>query len=98
LDIEGERLASEVARLSNTAGELEDEGVEGAQEGTSGEDATVLKLKLYRSLGVDVEVDGETGAYTKAVVRNVARGDVHVVNIEKKFSRQFYTNWFWRTM
>jgi kinetochore protein Spc24 len=31
-------------------------------------------------------------------VRNVARGDVHVVNIEKKFSRQFYTNWFWRTM
>jgi kinetochore protein Spc24 len=57
-----------------------------------------LKLKLYRTLGIDVEADKTTGEYNKAVVRNAAKGDVHVVQIDPKFSRQFYTNYFWRTM
>jgi kinetochore protein Spc24 len=78
--------------------ELEDEGVEGGVERTVSDDATVLKLKLYRTLGIDVEVDGTTGEYNRAVIRNAAKGDVHVVNIDPKFSRHFYTNYFWRTM
>jgi kinetochore protein Spc24 len=57
-----------------------------------------LKLKLYRTLGIDVEADPTTGEYNKAVIRNAAKGDVHVVNIDPKFSRHFYTNYFWRTM
>jgi kinetochore protein Spc24 len=57
-----------------------------------------LKLKLYRTLGIDVEADKTTGEYNKAVIRNAAKGDVHVVNIDPKFSRNFYTNYFWRTM
>lgn len=57
-----------------------------------------LKLKLYRTLGIDVEADATTGQYNKAVIRNAAKGDVHVVNIDPKFSRHFYTNYFWRTM
>lgn len=57
-----------------------------------------LKLKLYRTLGIDVEADVTTGQYNKAVIRNAAKGDVHVVNIDPKFSRHFYTNYFWRTM
>jgi kinetochore protein Spc24 len=57
-----------------------------------------LKLKVYRTLGIDVEADTTTGQYNKAVVRNAAKGDVHVVNIDPKFSRHFYTNYFWRTM
>lgn len=57
-----------------------------------------LKLKLYRTLGIDVEADPTTGQYNKAVIRNAAKGDVHVVNIDPKFSRHFYTNYFWRTM
>lgn len=57
-----------------------------------------LKLKLYRTLGIDVEADQTTGQYNKAVIRNAAKGDVHVVNIDPKFSRHFYTNYFWRTM
>lgn len=56
-----------------------------------------LKLKVYRSLGIDVEAD-PTGQYNKAVIRNAAKGDVHVVNLDPKFSRNFYTNYFWRTM
>jgi kinetochore protein Spc24 len=57
-----------------------------------------LKLKVYRTLGIDVEADATTGQYNKAVIRNAAKGDVHVVNIDPKFSRNFYTNYFWRTM
>lgn len=53
---------------------------------------------MYRTLGIDVEADKTTGEYNKAVVRNAAKGDVHVVNIDPKFSRHFYTNYFWRTM
>ena len=56
-----------------------------------------LKLKVYRSLGIDVEADA-AGNYNKAVIRNNQKGDVHVVNIDPKFSRFFYSNYFWQTM
>ena len=56
-----------------------------------------LKLKVYRSLGIDVESD-TAGNYNKAVIRNNQKGDVHVVNIDPKFSRFFYSNYFWQTM
>ncbi|PSN71546.1 Spc24-domain-containing protein [Corynespora cassiicola Philippines] len=99
LEIEGERLQSELQRLEGTLGELDEEGVEGVErERGASEDANVLKLKVYRTLGIDVEADPTTGQYNKAVIRNVAKGDVHVVNIDPKFSRHFYTNYFWRTL
>ncbi|USP75599.1 uncharacterized protein yc1106_02873 [Curvularia clavata] len=98
LEIEGERLQSDLARLGSVASELEEEGVEGGVEPRADEDAAVLKLKLYRTLGIDVEADPTTGEYNKAVIRNAAKGDVHVVNIDPKFSRHFYTNYFWRTL
>jgi kinetochore protein Spc24 len=41
LEIEGERLQSELGRLGSVAGELEEEGVEGGVETRVGEDATV---------------------------------------------------------
>lgn len=56
-----------------------------------------LRLKIYRSLGIDLEAD-ETGNYNKAIIRNSKKGDVHVVNIDPKFSRFFYANYFWQTM
>ena len=59
---------------------------------------TRLKLKVYRTLGIDVEADKTTGIYNKAVIRNAAKGDVHVVTIDPKFSRNFYTQYFWRTL
>ena len=60
-------------------------------------DTLSLKLKVYRSLGIDVEADA-AGNYNKAVIRNNARGDVHVVNIDSKFSRFWYSNYFWQKM
>lgn len=56
-----------------------------------------LRLKIYRSLGIEVEPD-EAGHFTKAVIRNSRKGDVHVVNVDPKFSRFFYSNYFWATM
>ena len=56
-----------------------------------------LKLKVYRSLGIDVEADS-VGNYNKAVIRNNQKGDVHVINVDPKFSRFFYSNYFWQTM
>ncbi|KAF2684063.1 kinetochore protein-like protein spc24 [Lentithecium fluviatile CBS 122367] len=99
LEMEGERLEGELGRLGGMLGELESEGVEGGErEKGPEEDATILKLKIYRTLGIDVEADATTGQYNKAVIRNAAKGDVHVVNIDPKFSRHFYTSYFWRTM
>lgn len=56
-----------------------------------------LKLKLYRSLGIDADPDS-AGAYNKATIRNTQKGDVHVVNIDSKFSKFFYANYFWQNL
>jgi kinetochore protein Spc24, fungi type len=62
------------------------------------DDEMLLKLKVYRMLGIDVERDEATDEYVRAVVRNRKRGDVSVVNVDPKFSRFFYANWFWNQL
>ena len=80
--------------------EMELQGVEGgpAARRSLVEDEVLLKLKVYRSLGIEAERDEESGEYTKAVVRNGRKGDVHVVNMDNKFSKFFYANYFWQTL
>lgn len=56
-----------------------------------------LKLKLYRSLGIDAEPDAD-GQYRKAVVRNMDQGSVHVVDIDPQYSRSYYANKFWEVL
>lgn len=56
-----------------------------------------LKLKLYRSLGIDAEPD-TAGEYRRAVVRNMDKGDVHVVDIDPQYSRSYYANKFWEVL
>ena len=102
LEIESERLEAELEGLKGRLQELDLQGVDGdgsvaAKARREEEDETVLKLKVYRTLGIDVEPDAG-GQFTKAVVRNSARGDVHVVNIDPKFSRFYYANYFWSTI
>jgi len=100
LEVESERLEQELESLKAKLSELEAQGVEGS-EGERGkrelEDAVLLKLKVYRSLNIDIEAD-EAGNYNKAIVRNNQKGDVHVVNIDPRFSRSFYANYFWQTL
>ena len=56
-----------------------------------------LKLKVYRTLGIDLEVDG-AGTYNKAVIRDSAKGDVNVVKIDPRLSNFYYANYFWQKM
>jgi kinetochore protein Spc24 len=100
LEIETERLSSQLADLQSKLQELELQGVEGgsAARRTLVEDEVLLKLKVYRSLGIEAEREEETGEYVRAVVRNGRRGDVHVVNMDQKFSKFFYANYFWQTL
>jgi kinetochore protein Spc24, fungi type len=65
------------------------------EHGGPSEDEVLLRLKVYRSLGIDVEAEEGTGQFERAVVRNRERGDVRVVNIEPRFSRKFYADYFW---
>ncbi|KAK4553996.1 putative kinetochore protein spc24 [Recurvomyces mirabilis] len=93
---EGERLGSEAASLRGVLEGLEREGVEGGRRaGAEAEDEIVLKLQFYRSLGIDVSQDATTGDFHRAVIRNTARGDVNVVNVDSKLPQSFYANMFW---
>ncbi|MCJ1278373.1 kinetochore-associated Ndc80 complex subunit spc24 [Puttea exsequens] len=100
LEIEGERLEQEMEGLKGQLHELDVQGVEGdemARARREVDDPTILKLKVYRGLGIDVEADN-AGSYNKAVIRNTQKGDVNVVNIDPKMSRFFYSNYFWQSM
>ena len=99
--METERLSSQVADLSARLQELELQGLEGPATACNqhvDEDEVLLRLKVYRSLGIELERDDKDGEWSRAVVRNDRRGDVHVVNMDKKFSRFFYANYFWQTV
>ena len=102
-EVEAERAAQQAADLAARLQELELQGVEGDPAERSRrrdpvDDEILLRLKVYRSLGIELERDGRDGDFNKAVVRNDRKGDVHVVNMDKKFSRFFYANYFWQTL
>ncbi|BDD60884.1 kinetochore-associated Ndc80 complex subunit spc24 [Monascus purpureus] len=100
LEIESERLESELEMLKERLADLEAQGLEGdetTRREREAEDSTILRLKIYRSLGIDIEPD-EAGNFKRAIIRNSRKGDVHVVNIDPKFSQFFYAKYFWSTM
>ncbi|KAH6631630.1 Spc24 subunit of Ndc80-domain-containing protein [Chaetomium tenue] len=108
LEMETERLQAQLVDLNARLQELELQGVdgggvgvgEGSGAGSGGalEDELLLRLKVYRSLGIEIERDSKDGEFNRVVVRNDRKGDVHVVNIDRKFSRFFYANYFWQSL
>ncbi|KAJ2907348.1 hypothetical protein MKZ38_003205 [Zalerion maritima] len=113
LEMETERLGSTLYDLNARLQELELQGVEGDVAGQAAskdplDDEVLLRLKVYRSLGIELEREGDgddsrkdssgKGEFTRAIVRNDRKGDVHVVNLDPKFSRFFYANYFWQTL
>ncbi|KAL7628939.1 putative kinetochore protein spc24 [Parahypoxylon ruwenzoriense] len=103
LEMEAERLSSQQADLATRLQELELQGLEGSPEEAAKrrdpvDDEVLLRLKVYRSLGIDLERDEKDGEFSRAIVRNDRKGDVHVINMDKKFSRFFYANYFWQTL
>ncbi|CAP70315.1 uncharacterized protein PODANS_3_3980 [Podospora anserina S mat+] len=112
LEMETERLQGQLDELNARLQELEMQGVDGGDgvEGVRGgdggvEDEVLLRLKVYRSLGMELEKsdDGSGkkdggGEFNRVVLRNDKRGDVHVVKIDGGFSRFFYANYFWQNL
>lgn len=111
--METERLQGQLAELNARLQELELQGVDGGEAAGAGgtgaagnggaaagmlEDEVLLRLKVYRSLGIEIERDSKDGEFNRVVVRNDRKGDVHVVNIDRKFSRFFYANYFWQSL
>ncbi len=77
LEMETERLSSQAAELSERLQELELQGVDGAAGSTPRdpvEDEVLLRLKVYRSLGIELERDERESEWTRAVVRNDKKG------------------------
>ncbi|KIW72691.1 hypothetical protein PV04_00868 [Phialophora macrospora] len=100
LEAESERLEAELERLKMRLADLDEQGVEGdenTRRAREADDPTILRLWLYRSLGITLEQD-EAGNYNKATIANKKKGDVHVVNIDPKFPKSFYADYFWQTM
>ncbi|KXX82169.1 putative kinetochore protein SPC24 [Madurella mycetomatis] len=103
LEMETERLQAQLAELNARLQELELQGVEGGVGDGAGagglvEDEVLLRLKVYRSLGMEIERDSKDGEFSRVVVRNDRKGDVHVVNIDRRFSRFWYANYFWQSL
>lgn len=100
-ETEAERLAQQAADLAARLQELDIQGVEGdpaTKRRDPVDDEVLLRLRVYRSLGIDIERDEKDGEWARAVIRNDRKGDVHVVNLDKKVSQYFYANYFWQTM
>ena len=73
------------------------EGGENVKRGVMDDEIT-LKLKVFRGLGVDIE-RGQDGEYRKAVVRQGTKGgQMHVIELDGKFSRFFNAQYLWDTM
>lgn len=92
-------MSSDLRSLSAQLETLDKEGVEGRAGADTGEDETVLKLRVYRNLGIEVERDGETAEYSRAVVRNRKKGDVKVLRVgeeeREKVGRFFCASELW---
>lgn len=102
-ETEAERLALAAADLQARLHELELQGIEGDQAAAARrrdpvDDEVLLRLKVYRSLGIDLERDERDGDWSKAVARNDRKGDVRVINLDKRFSRYFIANVFWNAV
>ncbi|KAF2762352.1 Spc24-domain-containing protein [Pseudovirgaria hyperparasitica] len=98
LEIEEERMGAELDSLKSTLQEVEEQGPEGGEAlerelAHPEENETVLKLRIYRDLGMGVEVDPATGDHNRVIFQK--SGDVHYLGRDKKMDLMFYCNMFW---
>ncbi|KAF2719317.1 Spc24-domain-containing protein [Polychaeton citri CBS 116435] len=102
LEIEGERLRGELAGLRQQLEILDREGAEGGRRvGTDAEDEVLsfsLKLNLYRSLGISISRLPESGELGRAVITNVIKGDVEVIDVNDTASKDIHPKLFWQSL
>ncbi|EPS43483.1 hypothetical protein H072_2508 [Dactylellina haptotyla CBS 200.50] len=62
------------------------------------EDETILRLKIYRSFGIDLREDG-AGGYSSAIINKKDQGDVAMIKLDnRKLKRSTYTDFFWNAI
>ncbi|ORZ06552.1 Spc24 subunit of Ndc80-domain-containing protein [Lobosporangium transversale] len=84
--------AREEATTSNQEEDLPDDP-EDIMDDTS-HASTVLRLQLYRGLGIEL-LEDDVGVYSKARIRSNVRKDVHLVKLDDQLSPYFQTNLIW---
>ncbi|KAB5576433.1 Spc24 subunit of Ndc80-domain-containing protein [Coniochaeta sp. 2T2.1] len=96
-EVEAERLQAQMEELRGRLQELELQGFDGGDSkgGNTVEDEVLLRLRVYRSLGIEIERDEKEGEFSRAVVRGGGRRDVQVVQLDRKMTRFWYANYFW---
>ncbi|ODQ80883.1 hypothetical protein BABINDRAFT_166452 [Babjeviella inositovora NRRL Y-12698] len=69
---------------------------------TASDDSTVLKLKLYRSLGIKIEQPGMAAPDTnpsdlleKVVIYNKVQDTTNILKLDEKYSDYFVSNYVW---
>lgn len=98
LEVEAERLGSEARAAEALRNELDRQGEAGAGVPSPAEDEAVLKLKVYRSLGVALEEDAAPGAAARAVVWSKRRGTAEVVPLGGPGADRNTVDMLWRAL
>lgn len=61
------------------------------------EDSTLLKLKVFRSLGVSFDGD-RPEAHTKALIQSSTYNNLYTLSLDKQYSNFFISNFIWDKM
>jgi len=99
IEIESERLSSQLVDLQARLQELEMQGVDGGDNARRGPvaDELSLKLKLFRSLGIEAR-RGEGVGYNEVVIEKSTDGGPQVFTLKEKFSSFYKANHIWEVL
>lgn len=61
------------------------------------DDAEILKLKVYRSLGIELEAASQSQVPTRAVIQS-SNGKIQIFNLDKNYSPSFVSNYLWERL
>ncbi|KAF3918691.1 hypothetical protein AA313_de0207087 [Arthrobotrys entomopaga] len=88
------------ANLAKMKDELESLDLESPMQSNTAlsEDETILRLKIYRSFGIELREDG-AGGYSSAIINKKDQGDVAMIKLDnRKLKRSTYTDFFWNAI
>lgn len=84
------------ASLSKLRKELEDSLEEDVLDTTTSDidDSTLLKLKVFRSLGISFDGDKPEN-HTKALIQSTSNNSLYTLSLDKQYGSYFISNYIW---
>lgn len=93
LESSNDHNSATLVKLSNELENLVEEDV--LDTATSDvEDSTLLKLKVFRSLGVSFDGDRPEN-HTKALIQSSTHDNIYTLSLDKQYSNFFISNYIW---